>query len=220
MKTSKKLLAFAICLVMLATLVPMAAFAEGEATLSITSVTVTDPVDNDGLKTVTVVYNASNVEQVTILGMVGGTEAASTYDNTTIAYIDQQAAATNITVDSAPVTGFQFVVDENKFSETNNKIFIKMGGTALGAAVNADPEVIVDAVVILYGDVNGDGNINSTDAGLILQYYVGKITTFPGANGAVAANVNGDSNINSTDAGLILQYYVGKISIFPVQEAN
>lgn len=201
---------------MLATLVPMAAFAEGEATLSITSVTVTDPVADDGLKTVTVVYNASNVEQVTILGMVGGTEAATTYDNTTIAYIDQQAAATTITVDGAPVTGFQFVIDENKFSETNNKIFIKMGGTALGSAVNADPEVVKNAVVILYGDVNGDKSIDSGDASLILQYYVGSITEFTGANGIVAADVNNDKSIDSGDASLILQYYVGTISVFPI----
>ncbi len=63
------------------------------------------------------------------------------------------------------------------------------------------------------GDVNGDNKINSTDARLVLQKSVGKISD-EALNTAVA-DVNGDKKINSTDARLILQFSVGKIGKFP-----
>ncbi len=62
------------------------------------------------------------------------------------------------------------------------------------------------------GDVSGDGKIDSTDARMVLQYAVKKITTLPTLE---AADVDGNGQINSTDARLILQYTVKKISKFP-----
>ncbi len=66
---------------------------------------------------------------------------------------------------------------------------------------------------LLLGDVNGDGLINSTDARLVLQYTVKKISA--AALDLAVADVNGDSLVNSTDARLILQYTVKKITQFP-----
>ena len=63
------------------------------------------------------------------------------------------------------------------------------------------------------GDVDGDGNITSTDARLTLQFYAGKIGE-ESLNTAVA-DVDSDGNITSTDARLILQYYAGKITAWP-----
>lgn len=57
------------------------------------------------------------------------------------------------------------------------------------------------------GDVNDDGYVNSTDAGLIQQAYLG-IYTIP-AELEAAADVNKDGYINSTDAGLVQQAYLG-----------
>ena len=65
----------------------------------------------------------------------------------------------------------------------------------------------------LKGDVDGDGNITSTDARLTLQFYAGKIGE-ESLNTAVA-DVDSDVNITSTDARLILQYYAGKITAWP-----
>lgn len=59
------------------------------------------------------------------------------------------------------------------------------------------------------GDVNFDGNINSTDALMVLQTAVGSRTL--SANEKKAADVNGDGNVNSADALKILQYAVGEI---------
>lgn len=64
----------------------------------------------------------------------------------------------------------------------------------------------------LLGDVNGDYNINSFDALLILQSIVGKVT-FNSAQQS-AADVSKDGKVNSTDALAVLQYSVGKITSF------
>ena len=70
---------------------------------------------------------------------------------------------------------------------------------------------------VLLGDVDGDGDVTSTDARLTLQLSVDKITesdlTVP-----AAADVDGDGKVTSTDARLILQKSVGKIDKFPAEE--
>ena len=68
---------------------------------------------------------------------------------------------------------------------------------------------------IVYGDVNGDGKVNNTDAVLVLKYVVG---TFTGTINETAADVNGDNQINNTDAVLILKYAVGTIEKFPAEK--
>ena len=65
----------------------------------------------------------------------------------------------------------------------------------------------------LLGDTDADGQITSTDARLVLQFYAGKIGE--GALDLAGADVDGDGAITSTDARLILQKYAGKIEDFP-----
>lgn len=55
------------------------------------------------------------------------------------------------------------------------------------------------------GDVDGDGNVNSSDALLVLQYSVGQLSEID----AERADVNYDKSINSSDALIILQISVG-----------
>lgn len=62
------------------------------------------------------------------------------------------------------------------------------------------------------GDVNLDGKINSSDALLVLQHSVQKITLT--GEDFVNADVDKNNSINSTDALEILKYSVGKISEF------
>ena len=57
----------------------------------------------------------------------------------------------------------------------------------------------------LVGDVNSDGNTNSSDALMILQYAVGKITEI----NEEYADINNDGNINSSDALAALKISVG-----------
>jgi len=71
--------------------------------------------------------------------------------------------------------------------------------------------------LILWGDVNGNGTVNSTDARLTLQYAVGKV--IPATIDLTAADVDGNGKVDSTDARLILQYTVKKFHRFPVEGA-
>ena len=66
---------------------------------------------------------------------------------------------------------------------------------------------------VLSGDVNGDGQINTRDAKLIMQYELGLIDE---TNvDLAAADVNGDGQINTRDAKLIMQLELGLITEFP-----
>ena len=63
---------------------------------------------------------------------------------------------------------------------------------------------------IIYGDVNGDGAVNSSDATEILNYYAQSLT---GKNEDSAKNileigdVNEDGSVDSADASFTLEYY-------------
>ncbi len=75
------------------------------------------------------------------------------------------------------------------------------------------PSLTVLGATYTWGDVDGNGKINATDALRILQYSVGKIT-FSDAQLAVA-NVSATGKINAEDALMILKYAVGKLDRFP-----
>ncbi|SES82339.1 SpoIID/LytB domain-containing protein [Anaerobranca gottschalkii] len=66
-----------------------------------------------------------------------------------------------------------------------------------------------------FGDVNGDGNVNVSDAIIILRYIVGD---YPKSDLLYkVGDVNGDGRIDVSDAILILQKTVGSIEKFPVE---
>jgi hypothetical protein len=62
------------------------------------------------------------------------------------------------------------------------------------------------------GDVNADTSIDSSDARMVLQASVGKITLDDTQQSA--ADVDRNGSIDSSDARMILQYSVGKIASF------
>ena len=68
---------------------------------------------------------------------------------------------------------------------------------------------------VIYGDINGDGKINSADAALIYGVVNGdgELTE----ELLQSADVNGDGRINAIDASMIYSYVNGKISSFPVE---
>ena len=80
-------------------------------------------------------------------------------------------------------------------------------------------EQILNALTInvagLLGDADGNGEISTLDALLVLQFYTGAITE----NDLILAvcDVDGDGDITTLDSMLILQYYTGAISKFPVE---
>lgn len=68
--------------------------------------------------------------------------------------------------------------------------------------------------VVLYGDLNGDGEIDITDAGLLIQYCNGmrELTE----EQLAAVDLDGDGEISMDDAALLIRYCNGLIDSFPV----
>ncbi len=73
-------------------------------------------------------------------------------------------------------------------------------------------ELYAPVVNVLYGDVSGDGVINSLDAALVLKHDACLISL--DGDAFVAADVNGDGVINSLDAAQILKYDAKLITEF------
>ncbi len=70
----------------------------------------------------------------------------------------------------------------------------------------------------IYGDLNNDNRVNSSDALRVLMFSTG--LTSLNSNQKTYADVNGNGKINSSDALLILQYSVGLIKVFPVESGE
>lgn len=75
---------------------------------------------------------------------------------------------------------------------------------------------IGDQTEVKYGDVNGNGKVDSTDAAIVYRYANGKYQL--SADQLLAADVNGDGVVNTTDAALIYRVANGKLSKFPVEQ--
>ncbi|WP_265446703.1 GDSL-type esterase/lipase family protein [Acetivibrio straminisolvens] len=70
----------------------------------------------------------------------------------------------------------------------------------------------------VYGDVNGNGTVESTDCAWVKRYLLKQIDSFPNENGAKAADVNGNGTIDSTDYQLLKRFILKAINEFPVQK--
>lgn len=66
---------------------------------------------------------------------------------------------------------------------------------------------------VLYGDVNSDGTISSTDYGFMKKHVLG----ISSVSNPLAADLDGNGSINSTDYVLLKHYILGKITEFPVE---
>ena len=74
------------------------------------------------------------------------------------------------------------------------------------------------AAAVVYGDIDGDTKVSSTDALVALQSVVGKVQLSDAQ--IYAGDVDANKMVNAQDALMILKFVVGKISVFPAKEIN
>lgn len=115
---------------------------------------------------------------------------------------------------SIPATGHTWdegkVTTEPTATEAGVKTF-----TCTACQDTREEEIPATGAVILWGDVSGDGFVDSYDAALILKYDVMLIGD--GDLNLAAADVSGDGIVDSYDASLILKFDVMLIDKFPAQ---
>jgi Acetyl esterase (deacetylase) len=62
----------------------------------------------------------------------------------------------------------------------------------------------------IYGDVNGDKNVDAIDLSLLKQYILGSITSFPSTEGKNAADLDKSGNIDALDLSFLKMCLLGQ----------
>ncbi|GEM_PF-1321441 len=109
-----------------------------------------------------------------------------------------------------------FTATEN---DSNCALAFSLGGSTLGTVVNLENMSLVKKTseTFVYGDVDGNGKVDSIDFGKLKKYILRMEKSFEYERGAEAADVNADGKINSIDFGLIKKFLLGQISSFPAE---
>ena len=99
----------------------------------------------------------------------------------------------------------------NMVAQATGSIYGKVvdGETALGTGMTVILPDKTEYEVVVYGDVDGDGDVNSADARLALRAAVGLEDYKNTSAQYKAANVESHNKISSADARLILRASVG-----------
>ena len=71
-------------------------------------------------------------------------------------------------------------------------------------------------VEIVYGDLNGDGEVTAVDAAM--AYSIVNSNMEPTEEQFAAADVNGDGEVTAVDAAMIYSYVNSNLAKFPVEE--
>lgn len=198
-----KILAMAIVAIMMMSTIAFADAAMGEPAVADNTVTVT-------------LSGLTANEEATILVVTDEVALASVTESD-IVYIDQLTVAEDGTVTftldasaAVPAEPTADVYVDIYCGYTNMADAAPLSGTAkIYTYVEETPE-------IMYGDVNGNGKVNTGDATQILRYDAG-VVDFTEAQ-LTAADVSGNGKVNTGDATQILRYDAGIIDSFPVEQ--
>ena len=152
-------------------------------------------------------------------GIGNGTAAGTTENNVTTFPAGSGSGAPTVTV-TAPASGW--IAGENTFTVACDKacvVLVKSGDTytKLTAANSGDTHSFTanlaegdEIIVRLKGDVNGDGVINTTDAGMAKAASLNK-GSLSGLN-LICAMVSGGTTVKTTDAGQIKAASLNKLT--------
>ena len=79
-------------------------------------------------------------------------------------------------------------------------------GTKVNIVDSITQQIVKTYVIVIFGDVTGDGNITGIDAGVIVdvENYALDFDEIIDAAYIKAGDLNGDGNLNGTDAGIMV----------------
>ncbi|MBR6548908.1 MAG: hypothetical protein IKT68_05115, partial [Clostridia bacterium] len=92
-------------------------------------------------------------------------------------------------------------------------IIIAVGGLVVPVHAQEQAEGVYGIDYVTYGDVNYDGAVAASDALVVLQNVVGKVTL--DQHKTEVADVDNDNKISAADALMVLRFVVGKTTEFP-----
>ena len=146
-------------------------------------------------------YDISDVNK---LVKYNGTDSAITLPQQVFTIADDVFAGKNIQM----VTIGEQVTDigVGNFEDIDGIVIVGVPGSYAETYANDNGLTFQDVNAVIYGDVDGSGDVNATDALWTLQAYVGSRQL--GEIAKKAADVNLDGEINTSDALAILQYAV------------
>lgn len=98
-------------------------------------------------------------------------------------------------------------VNNGSFELVANASGVTNGTGATVNVKNASGTVVDTYTVIIFGDVNGDGEVTVADSGVIKNATVGG--EIAGSANAFASDVNGDDSVTAADSGVIKNATVG-----------
>lgn len=96
------------------------------------------------------------------------------------------------------------------------QVVLLRSGRYVTTAASTYAALVSLPVGILYGDVNGDGTVDVSDAMLLLQYCNEQIMLTP--RQLEVCDVDGNGTVSLRDAGLLIQYVNGLIDRLPADE--
>ncbi|MDQ2086444.1 glycosyl hydrolase [Herbivorax sp. ANBcel31] len=103
-------------------------------------------------------------------------------------------------------------------ADLTNINYLRFEGTGTAKVIRIN-EIKTGALEsdFIYGDINGDGEVDSNDYILLSRYLLEITDSFPTAFGEQAADLNGDGTIDSTDATILKRYLLEIMNEFPVE---
>ena len=172
-----------------------------------TGVTNTAPkVEAGADSTVTLPSKISLTGTATDDGLPAGSKLTTTWSlqsgSGTAEIANTAALSTTVTVSAAGTYVFKLTASDGSLSSSDIvTITVKAASTQY-----------------VYGDADGDGNVNAIDLALMKKYLLGDTQAVTSKDWSITGDLNVDGAINALDFGILKQYVLGKIDKLPVQK--
>lgn len=164
--------------------------------------------------TVTVTVPVGTEYDTVLVSAPEGVTLSSVTDLLTAA--DSGRALCAVSMDGAAAEDITLTYTGTVGESEEIQVVLLRSGRYVTTAASTYAALVSLPVGILYGDVNGDGTVDVSDAMLLLQYCNEQIMLTP--RQLEVCDVDGNGTVSLRDAGLLIQYVNGLIDRLPADE--